>query len=353
MSARSHGRIGVALFGFARLRSSCRSCLARSLVLLAAALFFAGCRHEMSEPVSEEVPDAARTEIERGPLRVLVEVTPSPARLSDEPTLTLTLDAEAGVEVVKPPFGDAMGDFNILDFHQPLPVTRGDRRIVQQIYTLEPQRTGTLQIDPIPVRFKDSRPDGDGQEHALETEALAIEVTSLADDQAPSLDDVNALAGPLGIPEPAGTPWWMFGGAILILPVLGAGLWVLRRRKAVPTAQQLSPQELAYLELERLMEAGLSERDIKRFYVELTGIVRRYIERTTGVQAAEQTTEEFLREISVGDVFSATERERLAAFLESADLVKFAAHEPLASDIEATFERAKAFLGLDAGGTAA
>jgi hypothetical protein len=130
--------------------------------------------------------------------------------------------------------------------------------------------------------------------------------------------------------------------------VLAAGLstWRLWRRRRVAPEVPLSPQELAYLELQRLVEAGLSQHDVKQFYVELTGVVRRYIERTTGIHAPEQTTEEFLHEISGGSVFSLAERERLAAFLESADLVKFAAHEPLAQDMEETFDRAKRFLRL-------
>jgi hypothetical protein len=33
--------------------------------------------------------------------------------------------------------------------------------------------------------------------------------------------------------------------------------------------------------------------------------------------------------------------------LESADLVKFAAHQPDPADIEASFERAKAFIGME------
>ena len=39
-----------------------------------------------------DAPTAGRTEIERGPVKVSVEVQPHPARLSDEPTLTLTID---------------------------------------------------------------------------------------------------------------------------------------------------------------------------------------------------------------------------------------------------------------------
>jgi hypothetical protein len=53
-----------------------------------------------------------------------------------------------------------------------------------------------------------------------------------------------------------------------------------------------------------------------------------------------------LQEIQAGTVFSGSERERLSLFLESADLVKFAAHRPTASDVETTFGRAKIFLGL-------
>jgi hypothetical protein len=65
------------------------------------------------------------------------------------------------------------------------------------------------------------------------------------------------------------------------------------------------------------------------------------------VHAPEQTTEEFLREVGEGDVFPAEERERLQSFLESADLVKFAAHLPETDDVKQTFRRAKIFIGLE------
>jgi hypothetical protein len=304
-----------------------------------------------NSPVEHGEPaNAAQTEIERGPLRISVHVAPHPARLSDEPRLTLTLDYQRGVTVEKPPFGEALGDFQIRDYRSPLPETRGEREILRQIYTLEPTRTGQLQIDPIAVTFTDTRPGGDGKQHTLETEALTIEVTSIVADEAPSLDDLQGLTGPIELPEPRGTwHWWLLGGTLAALLVMGVGWSVWRRRHTQPE-RQLTPRELAYLELEQLIEQRLSERDVKLFYVHLTGIVRRFIERTTGIHAAEQTTEEFLREIGGGQVFGHAERERLAAFLESADLVKFAALQPTAGDLEHTFQRAKAFLGLDTEG---
>jgi hypothetical protein len=249
------------------------------------------------------------------------------------------------VKVNRPPFGAALGEFLIRDFREPVPKVDGDRQIVQQIYTLEPTRAGQLSIAPIAVTFQDTRKTGDGQQHTVETEALTVEVTTAVGDEIPTLSDLRPATGPVELPEPAaGSLWWLFGACLLIVGLLlGWRRWRRPSRKQVP---KLSPFELAYLELDELLDGDLSERDVKRFYVELTAIVRRYIERTTGVRAPEQTTEEFLREISGFATFTSDERERLQQFLESADLVKFAAQRPDKRDIEQSFERAKAFIGI-------
>jgi hypothetical protein len=328
-----------------------------SFAVCCCALGTFGCRNtqeaKLDADATEVNTQVARTDVERGPLRVSVQVEPNPARLSDEPTLTLTLDYEIGVQVEKPPFGEAVGDFQIRSFREPLPETRADREIVRQIYTLEPMRTGQLQVDPIPVTFTDNRPDGDGKSHTVETEALMVEVTSMVDAEAPTLDDLRGPVGPIALPAPRFSRLWLGVTCLLVFLAggLGVGLWLLRRPSGEAVEQQLSPQELAYLELQQIIEQELSERDVKLFYVQLTGVVRRYIERTTGIHAPEQTTEEFLQEIQAGTVFSGSERERLSLFLESADLVKFAAHRPTANDVETTFERAKMFLGLAERGT--
>jgi hypothetical protein len=90
----------------------------------------------------------------------------------------------------------------------------------------------------------------------------------------------------------------------------------------------------------------LAARNVKLFYVKLTGVVRRYIERTTGIHAAEQTTEEFLHEMGTRGSFSPTDSQKLQQFLESADLVKFAGHQPRPEDINTSVQRARAFIGI-------
>ena len=70
------------------------------------------------------------------------------------------------------------------------------------------------------------------------------------------------------------------------------------------------------------------------------------------MRAPEQTTEEFLREISSGKVFPDDERRRLQDFLESSDLVKFAAYRPDLGDVSDAYQRARVFVGSEGEPTA-
>ena len=233
-----------------------------------------------------------------------------------------------------------------LHFREPLPVIRGKRRIVTMIYTLEPMRAGELTVAPVAISFTDSRADGDGREHTIETEALTLTVTTVLDAEAPTLDDLRGSSGPLEIPRQlGGALWWIATTAAVVAGIAGFAWWRFRRRLVIATPE-LTPRERAFLELQQLIDARLAETDIKGYYVALTGVVRRYIERTTLVRAPEQTTDEFLREIADHPAFTLDERRRLQSFLLAADLVKYAAHEPSGQDLEQSFERAKEFLGL-------
>lgn len=317
----------------------------RCIAMVAAAVAMFGCTQQDSEDPSPSQEDrVASTKIERGPVIVMVEVAPEPARLSDEPTLTITVDHEQGVDVKMPPFGEAMGEFIIRDFYEPLPETRDQRRIIQQVYTLEPTSTGSLQIDPITISFTDARPTGDGQEHTIETEALPVNVLSVVSSEAPSLDDLEDFAPPVDLPPSRAWVGWAIGAVVAMLLIATVLAWVLARRQVIANVKQLTPRELADQELDRLWNDVASRNDVKVFYVRLTAIIRQYIEGTTGVHAPEQTTEEFLREIGAGTLFSHDERNRLKEFLESADLVKFARAMPQSADIQNSYDRARRFV---------
>jgi hypothetical protein len=302
------------------------------------------------DPATEIAARRVRSEVGRGPVRVTAEVTPSPARLSDELTLTLTVTYEAGVDVDVPPLGAAIGDFAILDFQQPPPGVSGNRQRQRQIYQLEPLRTGRLAIDPIRVTYADGRPGEQSEESAVETEALEVTVTSMIDEEAPSLNDLRPATPPVALPRARTWIGWLVGIAACLLAA--GALWARRRRGPAAPERAPSAEEVARRALQQLEAEQLAARDVKSFYVRLTAIVRCYIERTKGIHAPEQTTEEFLSEIGSGDVYSLAERQRLKDFLESADLVKYAAHQPQPDDVAASLERARAFMRLTETGAA-
>ncbi len=322
--------------------------------LLCAALFPLLCCCGNSDGVQpeEELPSiesgsAARSVKERGPVRVTKEIKPEKARLSDELTLTLTIEAQQGVAVEPPPFGESLGPFIIRDFREPLPEVRGNVRVIKRSLILEPLETGTLSIYPITITFVDNRPEGDHKKHKIETEGIDVEISSALDTKIPSLAELAPPAPPKEMPVrgPA-YGWWVLGGAAVAAGFAAAVVMLRKKRNPIPIEKRLTPQEIAFLEFQELIDSGVVDRDVKLFYVGLTGIVRRYIERTTGVCAPEQTTEEFLHEIARRESFVREERERLQRFLEAADLVKFARFEPGKEQIEESFDRAKEFIGF-------
>ena len=138
--------------------------------------------------------------------------------------------------------------------------------------------------------------------------------------------------------------WKLVGwvaAALAALAAVVAALWfgvryLVRRVKE----HRMSPIERAWVELDRLLKKGLPGRGrYKDFYVELTMVVRRYIQRKYGIKAPHMTTEEFLRAAKPSD--------ELRKFLESADMVKFAGVEATPEMADDATDSARAYLKTD------
>ena len=110
----------------------------------------------------------------------------------------------------------------------------------------------------------------------------------------------------------------------------------------------MSPIERAWVELDRLLKKGLPGRGrYKDFYVELTMVVRRYVQRKYGIKAPHLTTEEFLRNNRIVEL-SNNRISELKAFLESADMVKFAGVEATPEMADEATDSARGYLKSDA-----
>ena len=133
----------------------------------------------------------------------------------------------------------------------------------------------------------------------------------------------------------------VLGAGAVILAIWFAVRYIARRVKE----HRMSPIERAWVELDRLLKKGLPGRGrYKDFYVELTMVVRRYVQRKYGIKAPHLTTEEFLREFK--DERRET-RDELRKFLESADMVKFAGVEATPEMADEATDSAKGYLKSD------
>ena len=140
---------------------------------------------------------------------------------------------------------------------------------------------------------------------------------------------------------------------VFCLASLVLGLWFAIRYIARRVKEhRMSPIERAWVELDRLLKKGLPGRGrYKDFYVELTLVVRRYVQRKYGIKAPHLTTEEFLQEVaSDASQISGLSSNVLSLrkFLESADMVKFAGVEATPEMADEATDSAKGYLKSDA-----
>ncbi len=131
--------------------------------------------------------------------------------------------------------------------------------------------------------------------------------------------------------------------------LIAAGLFILARyllrRYRKPKADEpvkRPAHEIAYAALEELKGRGLPARGmIREYYLQLSNIVRRYIENRFNVRAAEMTTEEFLFTMKNSEILDSGQKDMVKIFLELSDMVKFAKYGPTPEETDNSFEIAR------------
>lgn len=158
--------------------------------------------------------------------------------------------------------------------------------------------------------------------------------------------DIRDIRGPVEYPLDPVFVGLLFAAALILIIFL---VWmIIKYRKAKPktvrTKIQL-PWELAIEQLNHLMENNYIETNkFDSFYMELSGILRSYLENNFSIRAPEMTTEEFLSSIRKNDILFGEQKEALKKFLLYADMVKFAKVNPSRKDVEDGYRLAKEFI---------
>jgi len=154
--------------------------------------------------------------------------------------------------------------------------------------------------------------------------------------------EVRPIAGPVPVFP---YPMWMVAaaaaGAALVLGLLAWG--IIRYVRSRPAPPPPTPRQQALAALEKLREGAASVEPYP-FSIEVSDVLRRFVTHEFRVSATAQTSPEFLAAAAISSSFSEADKTLLAAFLERADLIKFARVHASAADSGQLLEQAFRFV---------
>lgn len=276
------------------------------------------------------------------PFTLTLQTSRKEMTIAEQLKLELTAEVPENITVEFPSYKASLGDFTLKGTRKS-PVrmvgTGNAVRIIHRVtYILEPYLAGNYTIPAMTVTFSGGS-DGTGIRQIV-TDKIDIAVASLmGPDSDPRL--LKDIKEPQSMPLDTARLLLMFG-MLLLLVILAVGVsfwWKKTSAGKVPPTAPPDPEAIALQELDRLLAENLLARgEIKLFHLRISDILRRYIENRFGLRAPEQTTEEFLLELSRAasspDAPLGRHKTLLSSFLHQCDLVKFARHEPAVAESE-------------------
>ncbi len=265
---------------------------------------------------SEYDGEKITSSINNGPISVNTTVYPKNPKLGDVITLIVEVVASESLVVKMPPFGEALGRFQIANF-QPHEATLDDnKRKYRQQYKLQAPMSGLQKIPPLRIVYVDNSISN--EEREILTDDIAIEIQTLLEEDAPltltspkSTLIVNKEMGNIIVP--------LIAGIVTVL-LSAFGFWYYRKHQQkliIQNAYMVAIQALGILQSQDF-EGRLDE-----FYAELSLIIRRYISSRYGLKAVERTTEEFLSITKTSKAISESQRLFVGDILKTCDVMKF------------------------------
>ncbi len=313
-----------------------------TIILALSATLLTGC----SDNTEQTADGGIRTTSTRGPVEIVIKAD----RRELEVGRSLTLLVEAIVEddvIIRTPMvntNTTIGSFNILqsDARSNLPLPGKDTgRVWTQRLLLDSFQAGETEIPSFTINFDDRRSDPPVN-GTVATDPLPIEIIGLIS-AGESDAQLRELRGPVNMIDP--WPAWIWG--LIAVGILTATIItiLLVRGRGLQSVVELSPEEQARRDLANLETSGLLEQQaLQPFYFRLTDILRHYIEGRFGLRAPRATTAEFLSEMGHSQVLTMEQQQTLGQFLRSADMVKFARHQPPVETGQAALEQARFFV---------
>jgi len=250
--------------------------------------------------------------------------------------LTLTVETPEGADATLPP-APRLGDDVLVSLIAEDDSARidGGRRLVRQ-YELDAIRPAVYTVPAATVRLEDGR--------SLALPPIAFEARALSDAEQRAVAMVAPMALPREVLPPASWRGWIVAGVLFLVAAFVAAYWWYSR-PTFEIAPVRMPWETAEARLQELAQRKLAEQGrYETYYVDLSAILRYYIEDRFHLRAPEQTTPEFLEAAANSGRLTSEQQQKLAAFLRESDRVKFARHVPDQESMSEAFGFVRGFV---------
>lgn len=253
------------------------------------------------------------------------EVDTTYMKIGEQIQFKISVDTDTLAQVIFPE-GQTFSPLETVEAYKTDTTKRLDRMTLEKIYALTQFDSGSY-ILPI------QRIEINGQGYF--TDSIRIDVATVP------VDTVNQKMfdiKPLISVQKSGSDVWKMALLILIILVLvGVFYWFFIRNKKMTEAEaeaMLPAYDRALLELKRLENSRyLIQDEYKKYYSELTAIVRSYLEEDVHISALESTTSQLIDKLELlkdaGQLKIEDDTiDQFKKILETADLVKFARSKP-------------------------
>lgn len=214
------------------------------------------------------------------------------------------------------------------------------RMLLTQEYTITSFDSALYYLPPLSVTVDDKQ---------YKSRALALKVYSIPVD---TLNPDHFFGQKTIMKAPFAWEDWrgIIGLSLLSIPLLILLIYLLIRIRdnkpiirKVKVEPKLPPHVLAMKHIEKVKEEKVGLKDQpKEYYTKLTDIIRTYIKDRFGFNALEMTSSEIIDELM--EVKEKENLDELRSLLQTADLVKFAKHNPLINENDANLINAIDFI---------
>ena len=263
--------------------------------------------------------------------------------IGEQAKIELQVALDANQIAVFPTYRDTLvRGVEVLDVSKPDTqfLNNRQRMLISQEYTITSFDSALYYLPPMVVEVNNN----DYKSNPLALKVYSFPVDTLNPDM---------FFGQKSVMKPAfvwGDWYWLFICSFLAIPLLILLIYLIMRIRdnkpiirTVKVEPKLPPHQAALQEIERIKNEKVWQKgDSKEYYTQLTDTIRTYIRDRFGFNALEMTSSEIIERLLEEN--DKTAINDLKELFETADLVKFAKHNPLINENDANLVNAIEFV---------